>query len=275
MILRGGITAAGLLVWIGALFTFSAAPASAVHQNGLPAATTISYGPNPYETVTIYESPDAGAPLAILVHGGGFTSSVAEHGSTRKAAQLLQKHNITAMDVNYTDASGNPPAIPTEVADVVAGTDWALENASAYNVDESRGVTVIGGSAGSTLVGLAVAQLPPSVRIITLSGDEDYTLSDANGATMATGLGCSSSCSMATEEQYSPAFQAPCPSEWLIFNSTEEQTPLDQAESLESHLESLGCTSELVEIPGSAHAFSYFAAESDEILPYIKNGGLP
>ena len=118
----------------------------------LLAAYMLNYGSGPLQTDEVFPG---GPTVVALVHGGGFLSDAQWALELQPEAKDLQKAGFTAVIVNY----GGGTDIASEVSDVVAGAQAV------------HATTLIGGSAGGTLVAYAAEQMP--VVTISLSGDLD------------------------------------------------------------------------------------------------------
>ncbi len=139
--------------------------------------TTVSYGSSPYQTVTVYPVPTTGAPLVMLVHGGGWDSKPGFNYLHTEATDLHDA-GFAVFDVNYDTMPRSHGAFPLEIDDVVNATAWAIAHADVYGADPTN-VEMIGGSAGGQLVAMAAEALnaaaPGTVRsIVTLSGALDF-----------------------------------------------------------------------------------------------------
>ena len=255
--------------------------------------TSYRYGSATLQTVTVITSASPDGASVVLIHGGGFRSSVNDANGLTANANSLAAAGATVFIVNYRNDVGGVD-IADEVADVVAGTQWVETHAAAIGSDPSR-LTMIGGSSGGLLVGDAAEVLdtlaPGSVKtVITLSAMEDFAtaLSYWQSVTGPTAsqhitnlvdvLGCTQvrshhqrtyQCPADLEAAYSPDLHAPagsCPATWLIFNGLNEEQPLSQAVSMQDALVAAGCPQTLDTFPGSAHGFDYWSA----VLPQIQ-----
>ncbi len=131
-----------------------------------PPAASMTYGPDPFQTVEVFPAQAPGAPLAVLVHGGGFLSSAGDALRLDREAKALARQGVTAAVVNYrSDAQG--PAFPMEVNDVVDGTLLAVTHAGSYNANPAR-LMLIGGSSGGTLVANAAVHLAATAKAVVL-----------------------------------------------------------------------------------------------------------
>ena len=241
----------------------------------------IPYGNNPYQVSDVYPAPAPNAPLVVLVHGGGWHSTVGPQLPTEAAD--LQAAGFTVVSVNY-DNIPSTGAFPVEVDDVVAATQWAIANATTYNGNPND-VVLIGGSAGGQLVGMASEALPGRIKgVVTLSGLFDFPLvdHDVNRGTLhnyvssvaAKALACNfkkGTCGPATEGLWSPAEQL-TPANgttWLIFNGSKELMPLDQADSMNGALTTNGCAVTETVVATPEHSFAYWSKVSGTIKTFV------
>jgi acetyl esterase/lipase len=236
----------------------------------------LSYGTDPLQTVAAWTAPAAGAPVVVLVHGGGFRSSAGDARKLSLDATQLANDGFAVFDVNYRSDSATQTAFPNEVADVVAGTQWAVAHAATYNGDPTD-VNLIGGSAGGTLVGDAAEAMPGQIHsVASLSGTNDLgaaltyweSVAGPTGSlhvkNITRALGCSTkTCTAAIEAPWSPARSvtpADCPARWLVLNENAEEQPVAQADALTAALQAAGCTVTETILTGSKHAYDYWAS---------------
>jgi acetyl esterase/lipase len=177
------------------------------------------------------------------------------------------------------------PAFPMEIEDVEAATRFAVAHALEWNADPTR-VAYLGGSAGGQLAAMAAVNLdqilPGAVaKVVTLSGpfelpdpieDEEWPqyVGPALGCAYK-GRGCLGSISEAAE--YSPALQlqpSNCSASWLMFNSSEELTRLDQPQKFKAALDAEGCSATLRVLAGKAHSFAYWRTAMPEIVEFLR-----
>ncbi len=256
----------------------------------LPGAppVTESYGTSPYETATVYPAPAPGAPLVVLVHGGGWESSLDKTYQPSQSASL-QAAGFAVFVLNYDPASPATGAFPVQLDDVTAGIGWAVANAATYNADPTN-VELLGGSAGGQLVSLVAEQLdvtsPGTVRaVVTLSGALDlvalmqnvaaHTVSGYVGLHLRLALGCASKrtpCTTAVESEWSPTQNvtpADCPPASLVINDTQELMPVAQADDMTAALQADGCAvTELLQ-PGRNHSFAGWKGVQTPIIAFL------
>jgi len=283
----------GLLV-LAAVVLATAAGASAATKPikaaaELPSYENLRYGPSPFEVANVYPAAQAGAPIVVMVHGGGWRKQ-GTLGRLGDEARALQGEGATAVEINYDQDSLLTPAFPIEPNDVAAATRWAIANAASFNADPST-VILLGGSAGGNLVALVAEQLdaanPGTVdAVISLSGPMDFVslwpkleadmlANESFTKSVQWALGMPTEGSpfpAAFAQQWSPALHVPrsgCPA-WLIFNSEAETIPLAQAQEMYMNLRAAGCSATLGVVPGSEHAFAYFRHVRSAIVEFIK-----
>jgi len=243
----------------------------------------LSYGSDPLQQIKAYPAARPGAPLVVLVHGGGWHSEPHEFMTTE--AMDLQQAGFAVFDVNYRSFTATG-AFPREIDDVVAATRSAIHDAAWLNAD-SKAVTMIGGSAGGQLVASASQSLnsiPGTIaKVVTLSAPTDFatlvhdgetgTLSADGLAGVEQGLGCTAvSCTSAQETPWSPALTVTptnCPARWLIINSTNELIPVDQATGLATALHSNGCAATVVLNDGENHAYAAWPLVRAKVIAFV------
>lgn len=266
------------------LCAIDAAPA-----NALPApVTNLSYGPGPFETLSVYPAAVPGARLVILVHGGGWSSDVGTYGNTPRVATDLQAAGFTVVDINYASDSLLIPAFPIQTYELQLASNWILRRATLFNGDPNN-LTIVGLSAGGQLAAWLSQALPPGTvkAVVTLSGAFNFTSLIPDGMAgvttvdlayrAAVALGCRlATCSQNVEAQWSPADHVTptnCPGTWLLYNSADELMPLDQASAMTSALQANGCNVSEVIVAGSAHAFDYWDEVSSNVIATIQASG--
>ncbi len=264
-----------------------ARPSSPVTGGLPPVVANLSYASaSPFETLDVYPAAVPSAPLVILVHGGGWKSKLNTYLPTE--ARSLQAAGFAVFDLNYRSYSSTG-AFPMEIDDVVAGTQWAMSNATTYDANPA-GVVMIGGSAGGQLVAMAAEQLDAAsagtVRgVISLSGVFDFgrLVADAQAGSISgyltkaasDALACPiAKCTAATEQLWSPVDHLPavCPGSSLLFNSQRELMPLDQPAAMASALQAGGCQVTESIVKGPDHSFAYWHSVLPAILSFISAG---
>jgi pimeloyl-ACP methyl ester carboxylesterase len=115
-----------------------------------PADYRIYYGSNMQQFGDLRLPKGRGPfPVAVLVHGGGWGSSISLHYMASLAASLTCA-GIATWNIEFRRV-GSGGDFPAMFRDVAAGTDFLRELALKYPLDLSRGVVTIGHSSGGSL----------------------------------------------------------------------------------------------------------------------------
>ena len=250
---------------------------------------TVSYGPDPLQTIDVYRASKPNAHTVVLVHGGGWSSSVKTNDET-KTARGLQKAGFAVFFANYRSSSDTTSAFPMEIDDIANATQFVIRNASTFNANPAR-VTLLGGSSGGQLVAMAAERLDGSSpgaisSVVTLSGPFDFPLlishwlstggpvGDLHLNHITDALGCASAgvCPVAVENQWSPDKQvnaSNCPGNWLIVNETSELMPVEQAKAMTAALHAAGCTVSESIPTGTKHSFKYWKTVATQVDAFI------
>ena len=136
--------AATAAIYANELRAFSAADVSVSDE--------IAYGPNEGHRLRVYEGnnrnpPGMGAPIILLVHGGGFTRGGL--GNLDHAATHFAGLGLVAVNMTYPLAPEN--TWPSGADAVAAAVDWIHENIGEYRGNPGR-LYVLGHSAGANHV---------------------------------------------------------------------------------------------------------------------------
>ena len=123
--------------------------------HSLPPGVTLfrdkSYGVDPLQKLDIYRPKGSNLPIAVFVHGGGFT-----RGDKNEAGRIygnvpayFARHGILALNANYRLA----PQVqwPAQAQDVGAIVRWLKKNATHYGGNPNH-IVLVGHSAGATNV---------------------------------------------------------------------------------------------------------------------------
>lgn len=135
---------------------------------------------------------DAGLPVLVWIHGGGFLfgtsgDSMIDKGSFARNGVVIVSVNYRLGIDGFLLVDGDPDGGNYGMLDQVAALRWVQENIREFGGDPAR-VTVAGQSAGATAVGALLAA--PSAeglfaRAILQSGYPDPMLSQASAAVTA------------------------------------------------------------------------------------------
>lgn len=160
---------------------------------------TIAYGPDQMQKVDVWRPKGKGPfPVVVMVHGGCWTTSIADRSLMNWVADDLRKDGIAVWNIDYRGVDRAGGGYPGTFEDAAKATDALTANAATFSLDTRR-IVAIGHSAGGHLaLWLAArAKLPAAsplhssapLRIdhaISLGGLPDL---EATAATPANGCG--------------------------------------------------------------------------------------
>jgi acetyl esterase/lipase len=268
------------MLWLAALVAFAASTGAA------EAAVSVSYGPDPDETATVYPSAVPNSPVWVYDHGGWWNhhQNPVENGPQM---EQLQAQGFTVVNVNYPQLAhpfpGEDEAIETAVR-------WTHLHAIEYNGDPLK-VFLLGSSAGGQLALMAALHLAGSVDAV--SGVAELSAPGTNFVTfvpallkgeaavsgkvpVAKAMECPNlkNCSEAKEREWSPVYNLPtpilCPPMLLAYGkeSDLQGIPLQTKEMLTA-AQTAGCQAELVVAP-KGHAIAYFGKVKTAIVAFAR-----
>jgi len=249
-------------------------PIVAISTVAAPVPIDGSYQGASAQDVKIYPSPTPGAPVVVLVHGGGYVGGSNVDPLVPGEAVYLQASGVTVYDINY-DLS-----FPTEVDDTVAAIGFAEATAGRYDGNpgvNGSNLTLVGGSAGGTLVALAAERVPVK-GVVDLSGPSDFpsyfAWLEGGGSNwlvpiMESAFGCTplAGCSPAQLAAWSPAEHPALAGEhWLVGQALGDPlVPLAQGQAMAGHV---GAAFDPV--AGSFHAFALCPWLDADILAVVR-----
>lgn len=160
---------------------------------------TIAYGPDQIQKVDVWRPKGKGPfPVVVMVHGGCWTTSIADRSLMNWVADDLRKDGIAVWNIDYRGVDRAGGGYPGTFEDAAKATDALSANAATFNIDMRR-IVAIGHSAGGHLaLWLAArAKLPAASplhssaplridHVISLGGLPDL---EATAATPANGCG--------------------------------------------------------------------------------------
>ncbi|MEO5494755.1 MAG: alpha/beta hydrolase [Sphingomonas sp.] len=112
---------------------------------------TIAYGPDDYQKVDIWLPAGSGPfPVVLMVHGGCWTTSIADRSLMDWAADDLRKAGYAVWNIDYRGVDRPGGGYPGTFLDAAAAADLLRDNAAKYRLDVSR-VVAVGHSAGGHL----------------------------------------------------------------------------------------------------------------------------
>ncbi len=160
---------------------------------------TIAYGPDQMQKVDVWRPKGKGPfPVVVMVHGGCWTTSIADRSLMNWVADDLRKDGIAVWNIDYRGVDRAGGGYPGTFEDAAKATDALTANAATFNLDTRR-IVAIGHSAGGHLaLWLAArAKIPAASplhssaplrvdHVISLGGLPDL---EATAATPANGCG--------------------------------------------------------------------------------------
>jgi alpha-L-fucosidase 2 len=123
----------------------------------VPTQDSVVYGEADGVTLTMdYYAPKGPGPhpVAIIIHGGGWTTGTSKNGSEAYCADFLAPAGYAVFSINYRLAPKYP--YPYMVQDVERAIRFVRHNAKRWDADPKH-IAIVGGSAGgylSNIVGL-------------------------------------------------------------------------------------------------------------------------
>jgi arylformamidase len=133
------------------------AKTSADARADLSCTLDIAYGDGPNETLDIFPSKHANAPVVVFIHGGYWRSlDKADHSFV---APPLHDMGACVVVVNYALCPGTtetPVTIPDIAQQMVKALTWTWQHIAQHGGDP-RNVTVVGHSAGGHLAAMLLA----------------------------------------------------------------------------------------------------------------------
>ncbi|THD37047.1 MAG: alpha/beta hydrolase [Sphingomonas sp.] len=112
---------------------------------------TVSYGTDDYQKVDVWLPDGPGPfPVALMVHGGCWTTSIADRSLMDWAADDLRKAGYAVWNIDYRGVDRPGGGYPGTFLDAAAATDLLRADAAQYHLDLSH-VVAVGHSAGGHL----------------------------------------------------------------------------------------------------------------------------
>ena len=112
---------------------------------------TITYGPDALQKVDVWVPAGAGKhPVVLMVHGGCWTTSIADRSLMNWIADDLRKSGIAVWNIDYRGVDLPGGGYPGTFLDAGAAADALAANAKRFHLDTRR-VVAVGHSAGGHL----------------------------------------------------------------------------------------------------------------------------
>jgi acetyl esterase len=226
-----------------------------------------------------------GTPAVLLIHGGGFEEGGRTSSGMPELCKTLAASGFSAFTIDYRLLPGS--SFPDQIVDAQAAVSWLREpnQAERFGIDPER-IAAFGSSAGAIIAqGLgtagtgALGQGSRVNAVVSMSGASDFT-----EAGLALGkpdekvqqlilayLGCSRVVECPAAEDASPRYAVTADdSPMILFNSTDEIVPVEQAEAMADALAEAGVIHELVVSDGSKHGISALSpANRQKIIRFL------
>ena len=121
-------------------------------QRSRPAPdATIGYGSDPYQKVDVWLPKGGGRhPVVLMVHGGCWTTSIADRTLMNWIADDLRQRGIAVWNIDYRGVDRPGGGYPGTFQDVGAAADALTANAVRFHLDTRR-IVAVGHSAGGHL----------------------------------------------------------------------------------------------------------------------------
>ncbi|WP_082451249.1 alpha/beta hydrolase [Sphingomonas sp. Leaf30] len=160
---------------------------------------TIAYGSDQMQKVDVWRPKGKGPfPVVVMVHGGCWTTSIADRSLMNWVADDLRKDGLAVWNIDYRSVDRAGGGYPGTFEDAAKATDALSANAATFDLDTRR-IVAIGHSAGGHLaLWLAARVKIPAAsplhsstplhvdHVISLGGLPDL---EATAATPANGCG--------------------------------------------------------------------------------------
>ncbi len=115
------------------------------------ADATIAYGTDDMQKIDVWLPRGKGPfPVVVMVHGGCWTSSIADRSLMNWIADDLRKSGIAVWNIDYRGVDRAGGGYPGTFADTAKATDQITENARKFNLDTHQ-IIAVGHSAGGHL----------------------------------------------------------------------------------------------------------------------------
>jgi alpha-L-fucosidase 2 len=237
-----------------------------------PTTGSILYGTADNQPLTMdYYAPKGPGPhpIAIIIHGGGYTGGTSKSGSEAYCADFLAPAGYAVFSVNYRLAPKYP--YPYMVYDVERAVRYIRFHAAEWNADPDK-IALVGGSAGgflSNMVGLLNAPGDPNAAdpvdrvsakaqaVVTLFAQSSFATVPINDSVHALldPVIAAKGREEALRESAPITYVTPAAPPFLqIIGDQDEYIPLTEVANLHVALQRVGVTTNVIVIPGGKHA---------------------
>jgi alpha-L-fucosidase 2 len=220
-------------------------------------------------TMDYYAPKGAGPhPIAIIIHGGGWTTGTSKNGSEAYCADFLAPAGYAVFSINYRLAPKYP--YPYMVHDVERAVRYLRHNAKRWDADPNR-IALVGGSAGGYLSNMAGLLNSPgdakaadpvdreSARVqavVSLFAPSDLTalgMNDSIHALVRGLLEIEGERVALTEASPITYVNKNAPPFLLIQGDKDEYIPLPQSTDLQAALKKVGVRADIIVIRNGLH----------------------
>jgi alpha-L-fucosidase 2 len=208
-------------------------------------------------------------PVAIVIHGGGFTGGTSKNNSEAYCADFLAPAGYAVFSVNYRLAPEHP--YPAMVEDVERAVRFIRHHARRWNADPRR-IALVGGSAGGYLSNMAGVRKSRGIKnapdpvdredarvqaIVTLFGPSDFRNGEFTGniaallGPLAAKIGVAAALAEASPVMHIDGSEPPF---LLIHGDKDEAVPIVQSTHLQAALKAARVRCDLIIIRNGPHA---------------------
>jgi len=210
----------------------------------------------------------AGAPAALVIHGGGFVSM--DKTSIEPVARLMVENGYAAFNINYRLVTEKP--WPACGDDCIAGANFLLNacHPAMEQLDHSR-IVIVGASAGAFLAQWTAFHLPKQkVRaLISIAGSTDLVRSyqqRKDEKKRGRILGMENPTIEMLKEASPITYVYPSGPPLLCIHSTNDKlVPFEQSEILVKRYREMGSRAELIKFPGKGEFHGIWEDQRGEI----------
>lgn len=220
-------------------------------------------------------------PMAILVHGGGWSRGDKQDEISTLFAPLTEA-KFTWFSINYRLAPGH--RYPACLEDVEAAIRWVKAHAANYKGDSHR-IALIGYSAGGHIAGLAVVRASADTRVqavVGLAPPTDLVLDTLRRDSLSVSLKNLLNREVVNDDvleilwNLSPInhLHKELPPFLLIHGTQDKSVPFTQSLHLQARLKACGVPCDLLAIEKAPHAIMEWqeisASYKDKMIAWLK-----
>ena len=131
---------------------------------------TVAYGPDQMQKVDVWLPAGKGPfPVVLMVHGGCWTTSIADRSLMNWIAADLRHDGIAVWNIDYRGVDRAGGGYPGTFQDATAAADLLMKDAATYRLDTRR-IVAVGHSAGGHLaLWLAARRKLPATSVLHIA----------------------------------------------------------------------------------------------------------